>query len=192
MQNTKDNRILEFSQFWSFGGKLRRRFPLQFKLRKRYCSLAIVTKGSTKKKKKQSKMKSGRRSDDEFSSQTERPRAIAVPPPKKLPASLHSYPPPSPPPPHMKKNILQTEKKGARNALRPLSPTLCTDSFSPSSAIPANKRNHNYGTKSLENPTTSWRQQTHVPKLFIARLTLHSSQRLRQRHGHASTVLGAL
>lgn len=50
--------------------------------------------------------------------------------------------------------------------------------------------NH-HGTNNRLNPTTSCRQQTHVPKLFIARLTLHSSHKLKHRHGHASTVRGA-
>lgn len=49
-----------------------------------------------------------------------------------------------------------------------------------------------YGTYNLEKPTTSVRQQTQVPKLFIASETLQSSQRLRQRQGQDSTVLGAL
>lgn len=49
-----------------------------------------------------------------------------------------------------------------------------------------------HGTNSRENPTTSCRQQTHVPKLFIASETLHSSHRLKQRHGHARIVLGLL
>src|SRR2546429_9054062 len=43
-----------------------------------------------------------------------------------------------------------------------------------------------------ENPSTSLRQQTHLSKLFIARLTLQSSQRLRQRHGQTITLRDAL
>lgn len=46
------------------------------------------------------------------------------------------------------------------------------------------------GTQSLTNPPTSRRQVTQLPKLFIAKLTLQSSQTQRQRHGQAIIVRG--
>ena len=81
------------------------------------------------------------------------------------------------------------------NAISPQSTTIAMQVIP--SSIPCQKMRYAnpmsysfHGTKSLENPTTSCRQQTHVAKLFIARLTRHSSQRLRQRQGHARIVLG--
>ena len=51
---------------------------------------------------------------------------------------------------------------------------------------------HYHGTQSLIKATTSCLQQTQLPKLFIARLTLQSSQTLKHLHGHARISLFAL
>jgi hypothetical protein len=53
-----------------------------------------------------------------------------------------------------------------------------------------NAKDGTYGTHNLTNPPTSWRQVTQLPKLFIARLTLHSSHTQRHRQGHVMIERG--
>jgi hypothetical protein len=48
------------------------------------------------------------------------------------------------------------------------------------------------GTQILEKLPTSLLQQTHLSKLFIAKLTLQSSHRLKHLHGQTMIVLGVL
>ncbi len=79
------------------------------------------------------------------------------------------------------------------NRAKPTAPSPSIPPYTPShcSCSPLlNVQEVYHGTKSLENPITSRLQQTHVPKLFIAKLTLHSSHSDKHRQGQTSTERG--